>query len=251
MTQPEIKLSRPSRAVYFRTSFAELSRALEKNDVEAAREFQSRIKDSAYSGMHSYRSEILKENISEVLCRIKSHVTPSDPKHLDFVDYFLTFTGDRENIIRCVKLKVEILSIEINIGVEKASNKFFDLRKKLGDDWKVSPTLPDSTPNWFCIYGFLFREVTLPSLHPVAQVFNDEFFKISSTPEQIKHLEEFVSKLAKNGSLAIMRSFIVQNQGIWYYSYNLNFFLQLIPCFDDSDSFTILQRYIKNGIRIK
>ena len=140
--------------------FSELSKALEQNDIGAARAFQARTSASPYKGMYSYRLDILKENISQVLCKIKSHVSPSEIKSLDFVDYFLAwesaFTGDRENISRCIKTEIELFSLDINSGVEKTMTRFFELKKKLGDDWKATPTLPGDIPNWFNIYAAEF-----------------------------------------------------------------------------------------------
>ena len=72
------------------------------------------------------------------------------------------------------------------------------MKKKLGDDWKATPTLPGATPSWFNIYAFLFKEITLASLHPVFQTFNEEFFKLTTVVSQVTYLEAFVSKLAKN-----------------------------------------------------
>ena len=182
--------------------FSELSKALEQNDIGAARAFQARTSASPYKGMYSYRLDILKENISQVLCKIKSHVSPSEIKSLDFVDYFLAwksaFTGDRENISRCIKTEIELFSLDINSGVEKTMTRFFELKKKLGDDWKATPTLPGAIPNWFNIYAFLFKEITLASLHPVFQTFNEEFFKFTNVELQVAYLEAFVLKLAKN-----------------------------------------------------
>ena len=187
--------------LYSNYVFAPLSDALDKNDLEASRNILLHAKSTDYAELYTYRLNMLKNSICDSLCRMKPHISRSDLKHLDMVDFFLTwksaFTGERDNLKRICNLQIEILSIDINLGVDAAMKKFFDLRTKLGDDWKATPILPTSAPSWMQVYGFLFKDITLPSLHPVFQTFNEEFFKIKGEALQLEYLERFVSKLAE------------------------------------------------------
>ena len=168
--------------LYSNYVFAPLSDALDKNNLEASRSILLHAKGTDYGELYNYRLNMLKNNICDSLCRMKPHLSRSDLKHLDIVDFFLTwksaFTGERNYLKRICSLQIEILSIDINLGVDVAMKKYFDLRTKLGDDWKATPVLPTSSPSWMQIYGFLFKDITLPSLHPVFQTFNEKFFKI-------------------------------------------------------------------------